>query len=434
MTPGDGWLEFDRRLGSEWVDLATVLGIPLHVQDRFRSGHEPREIRAWLERAGDLSALPDALTSVGRGDLAGVVATAIAASRDVEAEHGSGDLPLPHDNVTRLASELVSSRLVELRVSAGHDPGLLKAGLKQEERAQEERLESLMSFDVSSIDSIGDIYKLYPQYRTKATRRLASQEVSLCFAARNAWLGEKVKLALRIARRARSDGDFALALIELRNAAFDICTKQRLPTIVRSGRSSTQFYYKVERDPEDEALFADAMALRGAVALDLLRNMKPQELDREAQDVIHDAFLGQLYPVARHVHQGQLEYDRFIDEAAWAMDNILHAAGLYRQKADSSDRKAAVVRLTRSIIGGIRKSGLFEMWRMFTRMNPAWQAETEASIYSSTRSYANAQRASDGFETLLARTDDRELVFRIVYKEVFSSVYDFGAWRDHYLP
>ena len=431
---GDGWIEFDRRLGPEWIDLATFLGIPIHVQDRFPPGREPREIRAWLERADNLAALPDALSSVGRNDLVDIVTNAITKSRESGAERKSGDLPLPDLSVARLASELVASSLGELRISTGRDPALLKERLRQETRAQDERLQSLMSIDVSSDDLFGGVWELMPRYRTSATQRLASPDASLCLAVRNAWLGEEARQAMRIAARARSEGDFPLALKELRDVALRVRAKRNLPLVLRSGRSSTQFYYSVERDPEDEDIFAQSMALRGAVALDLLRKMSSRKLDRRAQEIIHDALIGQLYPAACQAEQGRLNYGEFVDEAAWAMDNILHAAGLYRADVDSPDRKAVIVRLTRSMVDGIRKSGLFELWRMFTTMDPTSQARTEDQICSSTLSYVNSLNVSDSLDALLARVGDRELVFQVVYSEVFRSIYDFGTWRHYYLP
>ena len=71
------WLEFDRRLGHDWRDLATTIGIPFHVQNRFPQGDEAAAIRRWLEQTARLSDLPAALGTIGRGDLVAPVESAL---------------------------------------------------------------------------------------------------------------------------------------------------------------------------------------------------------------------------------------------------------------------------------------------------------------------------------------------------------------------
>ncbi|HEY5867389.1 MAG TPA: hypothetical protein VI542_17840 [Candidatus Tectomicrobia bacterium] len=68
-APGAGKLDFCRRLGTDWTDLATYLGIPLYDQARFRPGYEPQGVWEWLETRRCLQDLPAALTAIGRDDL-----------------------------------------------------------------------------------------------------------------------------------------------------------------------------------------------------------------------------------------------------------------------------------------------------------------------------------------------------------------------------
>jgi len=84
VSAGEGWVEFDRRLGPEWADLATALEIPTHVQRRFRPGHEAAAIRDWQDRKGALDALADGLVAIDRADLVPLVREAIAARPAVE--------------------------------------------------------------------------------------------------------------------------------------------------------------------------------------------------------------------------------------------------------------------------------------------------------------------------------------------------------------
>ena len=67
---GEHKLSFCYRLGQSWKDLADVIGIQRHERDRFDKGDEPRAIWEWIEARNRLSELPDALTKVGRQDLA----------------------------------------------------------------------------------------------------------------------------------------------------------------------------------------------------------------------------------------------------------------------------------------------------------------------------------------------------------------------------
>lgn len=62
-----------RRLTYDWPDLADVVGVPSYETLRFRSGDEPRELWAWLESRDRLLELPEALTAIGRADLAALL-------------------------------------------------------------------------------------------------------------------------------------------------------------------------------------------------------------------------------------------------------------------------------------------------------------------------------------------------------------------------
>lgn len=63
-------IEFLRRLGQSWRDLATYVGIPAYEQDRFERGDEGRQIWVWLENRTRLHRLPPALIAIERQDLA----------------------------------------------------------------------------------------------------------------------------------------------------------------------------------------------------------------------------------------------------------------------------------------------------------------------------------------------------------------------------
>ena len=63
-----------QQLGSDWRTLADYLEIPPYEQDRFERGDECRGILVWLENRRRLELLPEALTFVGREDLAKLLA------------------------------------------------------------------------------------------------------------------------------------------------------------------------------------------------------------------------------------------------------------------------------------------------------------------------------------------------------------------------
>jgi hypothetical protein len=69
-SPGRIKLEFVRRLGHDWTDLADVLDVPAFASARFRPGDEPRGLWEWIEIRGGLQELPDRLDEIGRADLA----------------------------------------------------------------------------------------------------------------------------------------------------------------------------------------------------------------------------------------------------------------------------------------------------------------------------------------------------------------------------
>ncbi|MBU2670246.1 hypothetical protein KOI35_42770 [Actinoplanes bogorensis] len=68
--PGEIKLEFVRRLGSDWRDLADYVDVPSYKQAQFTPGDEPRALWEWLESRQRLAELPAALVKIGRPDLA----------------------------------------------------------------------------------------------------------------------------------------------------------------------------------------------------------------------------------------------------------------------------------------------------------------------------------------------------------------------------
>ncbi|MGI5243043.1 hypothetical protein [Dactylosporangium sp. CA-139066] len=69
----DAQREFCTRLGDDWIDLVTCLGVPPYEQRRFRTGYEPLDTWHWLEQRKRLDDLPTALLAISRGDLADVL-------------------------------------------------------------------------------------------------------------------------------------------------------------------------------------------------------------------------------------------------------------------------------------------------------------------------------------------------------------------------
>jgi Bacterial Death-like domain 3 len=67
---GGNMLDFFRRLGPDWRDLAALLDIPEYEQAQWQQGVEAREIWAWLVRRERLPELAPALRRISRGDLA----------------------------------------------------------------------------------------------------------------------------------------------------------------------------------------------------------------------------------------------------------------------------------------------------------------------------------------------------------------------------
>jgi hypothetical protein len=63
-------VEFVRRLGHDWADLADLVGIQRHERDRFVRGDEARAIWEWLDEHGRLPELAGVLGQLGRDDLA----------------------------------------------------------------------------------------------------------------------------------------------------------------------------------------------------------------------------------------------------------------------------------------------------------------------------------------------------------------------------
>jgi hypothetical protein len=70
-------LGIGKRLGSDWMDLAAVLGIPTHLVSRFERGAEGYAIWDYLKVRNELRTLPNALRHVGRSDLADLIEEAL---------------------------------------------------------------------------------------------------------------------------------------------------------------------------------------------------------------------------------------------------------------------------------------------------------------------------------------------------------------------
>jgi len=68
---GQQKLEFSRRLGSSWQDLADIVGIESFERAAFGKGDEAREIWTWLQNRNRLQELPARLREIGRDDIFG---------------------------------------------------------------------------------------------------------------------------------------------------------------------------------------------------------------------------------------------------------------------------------------------------------------------------------------------------------------------------
>lgn len=104
-TPYPPWtkVEFCRRLGDTWKDLADLIGVMRHERARFERGDEARAIWEWLEDRGRLGELGTALHALGREDLAELLpAAAVAEPVPAEAPLRSAAEP---DSSWRLADD-----------------------------------------------------------------------------------------------------------------------------------------------------------------------------------------------------------------------------------------------------------------------------------------------------------------------------------------
>ena len=70
---GEVKVEFCRRTGKSWKELADLFSVPLHEKERFDPGDEPRELWEWLEIRSRLPELPDKLAQIGRTELAEIM-------------------------------------------------------------------------------------------------------------------------------------------------------------------------------------------------------------------------------------------------------------------------------------------------------------------------------------------------------------------------
>lgn len=67
---GEAKVQFCKRLGDEWRDLADLFGVPPDERDRFPAGEEKRSLWEWIGRRNKLHELPGLLRGIGRSDLA----------------------------------------------------------------------------------------------------------------------------------------------------------------------------------------------------------------------------------------------------------------------------------------------------------------------------------------------------------------------------
>lgn len=74
---GEARLEFSRRLGTTYRELAMLLDIPHYTQDQFRQGMEANEIWRFMEERKILVSLPEKLHKLGRKNLAELMARAL---------------------------------------------------------------------------------------------------------------------------------------------------------------------------------------------------------------------------------------------------------------------------------------------------------------------------------------------------------------------
>jgi hypothetical protein len=76
-TPAGVKLQFVRRLDRGWKDLAEYFDIQSYERNRWERGDEPRELWQYLENRQKLYALVEALTFIGRDDLAEMLANTL---------------------------------------------------------------------------------------------------------------------------------------------------------------------------------------------------------------------------------------------------------------------------------------------------------------------------------------------------------------------
>jgi nucleoside phosphorylase len=74
--PGEVKIQFCRKLGSSWEELADFFEVSPHERARFRHGNEPRDLWQWLEVRDKLPVAAEGLMQIGRGDLAVLMRTA----------------------------------------------------------------------------------------------------------------------------------------------------------------------------------------------------------------------------------------------------------------------------------------------------------------------------------------------------------------------
>jgi len=75
--PGPVKIQFCRRLGDSWEELADLFEIAPHERARFRPGNEPRDLWQWLEVRDKLPVVLEGLAQIGRDDLAAVMRAAM---------------------------------------------------------------------------------------------------------------------------------------------------------------------------------------------------------------------------------------------------------------------------------------------------------------------------------------------------------------------
>ncbi|GIJ48586.1 hypothetical protein Val02_54720 [Virgisporangium aliadipatigenens] len=107
--PGARKLDFCRRLGGDWRDLADLIDIPAYERARFPAGDEPRAVWDWLERRDRLPELPGLLDRIDRTDLG---------DRLRPWRHAEPSIPPPRRRAGRIGLAVAVTALLAVGVAA----------------------------------------------------------------------------------------------------------------------------------------------------------------------------------------------------------------------------------------------------------------------------------------------------------------------------